>query len=102
MKARKAAIGMAQRPQRGRDAFNGRFMCGKGFAPGIGQGAGRPGQKGEYLQQFFGIPGRDGAVTFHLARAFTGKSGAGGGYMPLHPRQREARIDQTCQRLEPG
>ena len=41
VKTRQAAIGMAKRTQGRRDPFNGRFMFCIGFAPGIGQGAGK-------------------------------------------------------------
>ncbi len=98
---RQPAIGMAQRPERRRDARDRRQMLAPRAAPGLAQRRRRPGQQGEDLEQVFGVAGRDAALVIDLALAVARQGLRGGADMALHPGQRQAGIDQPGQRLDP-
>ena len=101
MEPRQPAIGMAQGPQAWGDPVDGLQQVGGHPAPGLAQRCGGPCQQGENLQQFLGVTGGNAALRVHLGAAIARQRPRRRIDQPLHPLQRQPRIDHAGQRLEP-
>ena len=96
-----AAIGMAERTQRRRDAGDGIEVCARHAPVDLAQGGGGPGEKREDLEQFLGVAGGQPALVVDLLVALMRQRphcGVGEVFLAL---KRKARVDQAGQRLEP-
>ena len=102
MKPREPAIGVAQGAQDRGDFLDGGPVGGGGGLTRLTERERGPGEQGEKLQQFLGVACGQKTQIHHLALAFARQRRVGRGDILAHPLEREARVDQPGQSLEPG
>ena len=102
MEARQRPVGMAQAPQRGRNPLDRRRQRLRHLLVARPQRIADPGKLGQDLHQLLGTARGDAAVAVDLPDAVGGQGGDGRRREVLHALQREARVDQAGERLEPG